>query len=96
MKVFLFIFIILFPSVLIFAESSDTEDLLNKGRESILLSEFEKAGLNEIVSFTAIRNIRSEQIMKKIGMIKTGEFDHPKLSEGHCLKRHVLYKILAD
>ena len=44
MKIPCFIFIILlFPIILVFAETEDTEDLLNKGRESMFLQEFEKA-----------------------------------------------------
>ena len=54
---------------------------------------FNKLGLSEIYSFTAVHNARSERIMKKIGMIKQGVFDHPSIEEGHILKSHVLYKI---
>ncbi len=55
-------------------------------------------GLNEngyeaIYSFTATINHRSERVMQKIGMQKIGEFDHPKVEDGHRLKRHVLYKV---
>lgn len=31
--------------------------------------------------------------MKKIGMVKTQEFQHPKLPEDHPLCWHVLYEI---
>jgi len=54
---------------------------------------FKVIGLKEIYSFTAVLNTRSEQVMKKIGMIKQGEFDHPRMEDGHILRRHVLYKI---
>ena len=54
-------------------------------------------GLNElqlpvIYSFTSIHNTRSEQVMKKIGLIRQGIFDHPSMVEGHFLRQHVLYK----
>ena len=62
--------------------------------KACLLFGFAKLSLKEIYSFTAVHNIRSEKVIKKIGMQKTGEFEHPLLEEGHRLKKHVLYKIL--
>ncbi|MEO6980946.1 MAG: GNAT family N-acetyltransferase [Mucilaginibacter sp.] len=54
---------------------------------------FETLKVDEIFSFTAEHNIRSENVMKKIGMVKDGYFEHPSIAGGHPLKRHVLYKI---
>ena len=54
---------------------------------------FEQACLEEVVSFTALPNKRSEKVMQRIGMTKVGEFDHPKIEDGDRLKKHVLYKI---
>lgn len=56
---------------------------------------YEILGLEEIVSFTAVANQRSRHVMEKIGMHHNLEddFDHPKLSEGHPLRRHVLYRL---
>ncbi|HEY2583488.1 MAG TPA: GNAT family N-acetyltransferase [Mucilaginibacter sp.] len=54
---------------------------------------FNVMGLDEIYSFTSVLNKRSEQVMKKIGMIKQGYFDHPSVEDGHVLKEHVLYRI---
>ncbi len=45
----------------------------------------------EVVSFTALTNERSWGVMERIGMRRVGEFDHPKLPEGHRLRRHVRY-----
>ncbi|MDE7026035.1 MAG: GNAT family N-acetyltransferase [Paramuribaculum sp.] len=50
-------------------------------------------GFEKIYSFTAVVNKPSERVMQKIGMKKTGEFDHPKLSSDSPLLRHVLYQI---
>lgn len=55
---------------------------------------FEDLILDEIYSFTSVHNLRSEQVMKKIGMVKQGYFDHPLIEDGHFLKKHVLYKII--
>lgn len=57
---------------------------------------FNKLDLKEICSFTSIHNKRSEHVMEKIGMHKSGEFDHPLLVRGSFLERHVLYKIAAS
>jgi RimJ/RimL family protein N-acetyltransferase len=54
---------------------------------------FETLKIDEILSFTTEHNIRSENVMKKIGMVKAGYFEHPSIADGHPLKRHVLYKI---
>lgn len=56
---------------------------------------FETLQMDEIVSFTAIQNKRSQKVMEKIGLTHYPEedFDHPKLTEGHWLRRHVLYRI---
>ena len=56
---------------------------------------YEILGLEEIVSFTAVANQRSRYFMEKIGMHHHPEddFDHPKLAEGHPLRRHVLYRL---
>ncbi len=53
---------------------------------------FERAGLDEIVSFTALTNVRSIAVMERLGMRRDGEFDHPRLHAGHRLQRHVLYR----
>ncbi len=50
------------------------------------------AGIERLVSFTAKINAPSERVMQKIGMEKTGEFNHPKLSVDSPLLIHVLYR----
>lgn len=50
-------------------------------------------GLKELYSFTSLPNKHSERVMQKIGMVKNKEFNHPLVSPGHPLRRHVLYKI---
>jgi ribosomal-protein-alanine N-acetyltransferase len=59
---------------------------------------FEKVGLKQIVSFTVPQNQRSRRVMEKIGMHHDprDDFDHPRLPEGHALRRHVLYRIDRD
>jgi len=59
---------------------------------------FETLELEEIVSFTAATNIRSQQVMQKLGMHRDAkdDFDHPKVAEGSSLRRHVLFRLLRD
>ena len=56
----------------------------------------EEIGLDEIVSFTAVQNVRSRRVMQRIGMTRdpADDFDHPLLP-GHPLQRHVMYRISA-
>jgi RimJ/RimL family protein N-acetyltransferase len=59
---------------------------------------FERAGLAEIVSMTATGNLRSQAVMKKLGMSHdpADDFYHPLVPDGHPLKRHVLYRLTAE
>lgn len=56
---------------------------------------FGELGLAEIVSFTVPWNIRSRRVMERVGMVHdaAGSFEHPRLPEGHPLRRHVLYRL---
>ncbi len=56
---------------------------------------FETLGLDEIVSFTVPGNVRSRAVMERLGMTRdpSDDFDHPRLPEGHALRRHVLYRL---
>lgn len=47
---------------------------------------------NEVVSFTAVSNERSWRVMERLGMRRDSEFDHPRVPDGHHLKRHYLYR----
>ena len=66
-----------------------------EGAKAALEYGFETLNLSEIVSFTPVQNTRSRRIMEKIGMHHdpTEDWDHPKIAEGHPLRRHVLYRI---
>jgi RimJ/RimL family protein N-acetyltransferase len=55
---------------------------------------FRALGLDEIVSFTTAGNLRSRQLMQRLGMKHdpADDFDHPRL-HGHPLQPHVLYRL---
>ena len=59
---------------------------------------FGPAGLDEIIAFTTTRNVRSQAVMERIGMVHDPEsdFDHPRQPEGSRLRRHVLYRARAE
>ena len=59
---------------------------------------FEQVGLREIVSMTAVGNVRSQAVMRKLGMTHdpADDFDHPRVPDGHSVKRHVLYRLTAQ
>lgn len=60
---------------------------------AVLADGFARVGLDEIVSFTAVVNERSQRVMQRLGMSYAGTFEHPRLPAGHRLRTHVLYRI---
>ena len=56
---------------------------------------FERVGLQEIVSFTALTNLKSRRVMEKLGMqhCPAENFDHPMVPRCHSLRQHVLYRM---
>lgn len=62
---------------------------------AVLAHGFEKLGLREILSWTATTNLRSQAVMRRIGMERRPEldFEHPLLSVGHRLRPHVVYRL---
>jgi RimJ/RimL family protein N-acetyltransferase len=56
---------------------------------------FQRLGLSELVAFTIPANLRSQAVMKKIGMAPdlNGAFEHPRLAEGHPMRPHLLYRM---
>ena len=56
------------------------------------------AGLEEVVSFTSLGNVRSQAVMRRLGMTHDpgDDFDHPLVPRGHPRARHVLFRISRD
>ena len=58
---------------------------------------FEVIRLPEIVSFTALSNIRSQAVMERLGMQRSPEtFDHPNVPPASSLREHCLYRLSSD
>ncbi|MTG98986.1 MULTISPECIES: GNAT family N-acetyltransferase [Myroides] len=53
----------------------------------------ETLGLSKVYSFTTTQNIRSSNVMQKIGMRYVKNFNHPLVPDDHPLLVHVLYEI---
>ncbi len=66
-----------------------------EGARAALDVAFLRLGLPEVVSFTVPANVRSRRVMEKLGMHRdpSEDFEHPRVPEGHPLRRHVLYRL---
>jgi len=65
--------------------------------DEVLRFAFKELKLNEVVSFTATVNHRSEAVMKRLGMKKSEmNFEHPALPVGNRLREHVLYQVSRE
>jgi anti-anti-sigma factor len=66
-----------------------------EGARAVLRCGTETFGITEYVSMTAKLNLRSQRVMRRIGMTHHArdDFDHPNLPPGHPLRPHVLYRI---
>lgn len=58
---------------------------------------FETLRLQEVVAMTAVENLPSQRVMQRLGMRRNAQddFEHPRLPEGHRLRRHILYRLSA-
>lgn len=58
---------------------------------------FDVLGVDEVVALTVPANTRSRAVMERLGMQRNpdDDFDHPRVAEGHPLRRHVLYRLSA-
>ncbi len=64
-----------------------------EGAKQCLDYAFTELGIDKIISVCTIGNKESENVMKKIGMTKKGEFDHPEFTNYPEHIRHYCYGI---
>jgi RimJ/RimL family protein N-acetyltransferase len=71
--------------------------LATEGAHAVVDHAFQVLGIPSLVSFTVPANVRSRRVMEKLGMVHdpSSNFDHPNISMGHPLRRHVLYRLTA-
>ena len=67
----------------------------SEGARAALACGSETFGLTEFVSMTAKTNLRSQRVMRRLGMTHHArdDFDHPRIPIGHPQRPHVLYRL---
>lgn len=56
---------------------------------------FQQLFLEEIISFTTVSNLKSQAVMKRIGMTLSDCFEHPALPKESPLRPHCLYRLTS-
>lgn len=54
---------------------------------------FDRVGLSEIWSMTAVLNEPSQAVMRRLGLTCVATFEHPRVPAGHRLQPHVTYHL---
>jgi ribosomal-protein-alanine N-acetyltransferase len=59
------------------------------------IAAFETLGWSEVLSMTAVLNVRSQAVMKRLGMFHdpADHFDHPDLELDHPRQPHVICRL---
>lgn len=72
--------------------------LASEAAQAALRVGFNQLDLHEIVAFTALINLRSQAVMKRMGMTCDPQenFNHPVVAEGDRLQEHCLYRLRRD
>jgi len=65
-----------------------------EGAKRCLEYGFNELDINKIISVCTINNRKSENVMKKIGMIKIGQFNHPEMANHPEYEKHFCYEII--
>lgn len=67
--------------------------LASEAASAVLDVGFGQINLAEIVSFTALPNLKSQAVMQRIGMQRLYSFEHPNVPIGSPLRTHILFSI---
>jgi len=65
-----------------------------EGAQRCIEFAFDVLGIEKIISVCTVRNNKSENVMKKIGMTKLGEFNHPAMNDHPQYEQHFCYEII--
>ncbi|PHK96107.1 GNAT family N-acetyltransferase [Pseudoroseomonas rhizosphaerae] len=76
-----------------FATAFQRQGYAEEAARIALAHGFGPLGLAEIVAFTVAENLRSWALMERLGMRPAGAFEHPRIPQGHRLRRHMLYRL---
>lgn len=78
-----------------FVRASWGRGLALEAARSALAYAFEVLELPYILSWTVPANVRSWRLMERLGLVRQGTFEHPRLPVGHALREHLLYRLDA-
>ncbi len=67
-----------------------------EGAKRCLKYGFDELDIDRIISICTVKNSKSENVMKKIGMMKLAEFNHPEMSNYPKFEKHVCYEIIRE
>ncbi len=69
------------------------EGYASEAAAAVLDDAFARLRVPEVFAFTAATNLRSQAVMRRIGLTRRPDldFDHPALASDHPLRRHVVY-----
>jgi RimJ/RimL family protein N-acetyltransferase len=67
--------------------------LASEAARGALRIAFQSLNLDEVVSFTAVKNYRSRAVMERLGMHESGTFEHPQIPNNSPLRLHSLYRL---
>ena len=71
--------------------------LATEAARAALAFAFDTLELPEIVSFTSLPNLRSQAVMRRLGMLRdAATFQHPSVPVGSALREHCLYRLSRD
>jgi RimJ/RimL family protein N-acetyltransferase len=62
-----------------------------EGATLVLRHALDVLGWNQVISFTAQTNLRSQAVMQRIGLRLRGHVDHPRIEASNPLRPHVVY-----
>lgn len=67
---------------------------ITEAMRAVLQEAPHRHGITEVLSFTAVSNLRSQAVMRRLGFIAEPDrdFDHPRLAVEHPLRRHVVWR----
>lgn len=75
------------------AHDAQGSGLATEGARGALAWGFANLDTDEILAWTAATNVRSQAVMRRIGMVPdpSRDFDHTALAADHPLRRHVVF-----
>jgi len=65
-----------------------------EGAKRCIEHAFNELDIIKIISVCVVKNKKSENVMKKLGMKRKGEFNHPEIINHPEFKKHVCYEII--